>query len=118
MRNTGAAFSLLAHSGAASWRLYFLIGVAAVTVVLLTWLAFREAPERLVPLLPMGLVCGGALGNLWDRVTTGTVVDFIEMGIGPYRFPVYNLADPAVLAGVLWILWLSFRRSDRAGQPS
>ncbi len=116
VRNPGAAFSLLAHPSAAAWRLAFLVGVAAVASVVLTVIAHREAPrpERLVPL---GLVAGGALGNLIDRVTAGTVVDFIEFSWRAFHFPVFNLADSAVCLGVGWILWLSFfDRPPEAGR--
>lgn len=107
IRNPGASFSLLAHPAAAPWRLYVLGGVAVIAVIALTWIAYRDRPlpERIVPL---GLVAGGALGNLVDRLTAGTVMDFIAVSYRAFHFPVFNVADSAVCLGVGWILWLSF----------
>ncbi len=107
IRNPGASFSLLAHSSTAPWRLYFLGGVAVIAVIALTVIAYRDRP-RPERILPLGLVAGGALGNLVDRLTAGTVVDFIALSYRSFNFPVFNLADTAVCVGVGWILWLSF----------
>ncbi len=116
LRNPGAAFSFLANSHS-SWR-FFLIGVAVVTMVILSILAYREKKADWSLLLGMGLVCGGAAGNLWDRVTVGTVVDFIEVGIGTHRFPVFNLADSAVCVGVGWLMFLNFKSQPDTAQRS
>ena len=51
----------------------------------------------------MALILGGALGNLVDRLRTGQVIDFINVGIGPHRWPVFNVADSAVTVGVIWL---------------
>ena len=57
-----------------------------------------------------GLILGGALGNLLDRVRIGAVVDFINIGVGRYRWPYFNLADSAVVVGIGLLLIVSFRR--------
>ncbi len=57
-----------------------------------------------------GLILGGALGNLLDRVRIGAVVDFINVGVGHYRWPYFNLADSAVVVGIGLLLIVSFRR--------
>ena len=104
-----------AQADAAPWRLYFLSGIAVATLVVLTVIAYRERPARALVLLPLGLVGGGAAGNLIDRLTSGMVVDFIDFSVHTFHWPVFNVADSAVVIGVLWILWLSFR--GKPGSP-
>ena len=103
VRNPGGAFSLLAYSQGA-WRPLLFIGIALVTVIVLSVLAFREKEAGIAFLIPLGLICGGAAGNLVDRVTVGTVVDFIDVGVKAYRWPVFNLADSSIDIGVAWFL--------------
>jgi signal peptidase II len=89
------------------------ISVLAIVVVLaMTILSRDRKPSRVVPL---GLIFGGAFGNLIDRMRSGEVVDFLDVGIGHARWPVFNVADSAVTVGVL-ILALSYlRRPGTAG---
>jgi len=108
VRNAGAAFSLLANPSAAPWRLYLLAGVALVTVSVLIFMAYHESYAKAGFLIPLGLVSGGALGNLVDRLSSGTVVDFIEFSYKSFHFPVFNIADSAVNVGVFWILLITF----------
>jgi signal peptidase II len=68
--------------------------------------------------LALALVCGGAFGNLVDRVRSAQgVVDFIEVGIGAYRWPTFNVADSAITVGAIALaisLWLEGRAQERA----
>jgi len=106
--NSGVAFSL----GAGSRFPFWLFSIAAALVIL--WLLFRGKVPRLGPQLALALILGGALGNLVDRVTTGLVVDFIEVGVGRYRWPVFNVADSAVTVGVVLFILLG---SGSTGHP-
>ncbi|MCK5243576.1 signal peptidase II, partial [bacterium] len=108
VRNTGAAFSLLANVDS-PWRTAFLIAVKSVAVIVLTIVAYYEQRRDPRLMLPLGLVCAGAMGNLLDRVTTGTVVDFIEVSYRTFHFPVFNVADSAVVIGVSWLLLITFQ---------
>ena len=65
--------------------------------------------------LALGLVAGGALGNLVDRLRLGEVIDFLDIGVGDrYRWPTFNLADAAVTIGVLLlVLWLGRSRTEK-----
>jgi signal peptidase II len=64
------------------------------------------------------MILGGALGNLIDRLYPGYVIDFIDMGIASYRWPVYNLADSAVtIGGVLLVLSFARKREQQQSQP-
>ena len=75
----------------------------------------RKQPANRPLGLAVGLVIGGALGNLWDRVTLGYVVDFIQLHAGGYYWPAFNVADSAITAGIILMLWDGFRpRPDGA----
>lgn len=95
--NTGAAFSFL--SGAGGWQRWLFSTVALVaSVVIFVWLARLKRGERLLA-LSLSLILGGAIGNLWDRLQLGHVVDFVSVHYGPHYFPTFNVADAAVSVG-------------------
>ncbi len=101
VRNTGVAFGALAGGGAAIVAL-----VVAAMIVLSVYFARHTA----IPLLwlPVGAIFGGALGNLADRARDGTVIDFID----PIAWPAFNLADTAVVLGVLGVFYLAEGQSQ------
>ena len=116
VRNTGAAFSLLAdfHS---PWRTLVLISVPVLALTVLTVMAWRERQKGWPLLVPLGLVCGGALGNLKDRAFSGTVVDFLDAGVHALRWPVFNVADSAVVIGVIWLLLITLQQRPELKKP-
>jgi len=77
----------------------------------------RQQAAGVFHFLPLGLICGGAAGNLINRVRFGMVVDFIEFSAGRFHFPVFNLADSAVFLGVCAILLANFRPQRPAPPP-
>jgi signal peptidase II len=96
--NSGAAFGLFPGS-----RLAFIVfSVAAILLILLLY--WRLPGHTRLQLVALGGLLGGALGNLHDRVRTGVVVDFIEIGVGRFHWPVFNVADMAVTIGVALLL--------------
>jgi signal peptidase II len=98
--NPGGAFGLLQGLPG-----FFLVATILVIGIILIWAHRLEDPRLIVPL---GMVLGGGLGNLWDRVfrdTGGRVIDFIDLHV----WPVFNLADSSIVIGVLLILLLSAR---------
>ena len=99
-RNTGVAFSLFAGGGA----LVIVLTLAALTV-LVGYLARR--PERPLLWLPTGMLVGGALGNLIDRIAHGAVTDFIKLP----HWPAFNVADMSITLGVLTLLYVLEGRS-------
>jgi signal peptidase II len=107
LTNNGAAFGLLAGHPAA-WRQAFFIGVNCVALVIL-WLAQRSY-GRLSTLcaFSLGLIGGGAIGNLIDRIRFGFVIDFLDVYVGTYHWPAFNLADSAITVGVLLFLLTTF----------
>ena len=96
--NSGVAFSL----GAGSRFPFYLFSIAAAVAIL--WLFARGRVPRFQQQLALALILGGALGNLVDRISSGLVVDFVEIGIGRFHWPVFNLADSAVSIGVVMFI--------------
>lgn len=101
--NPGAAFSFLADSG--GWQRWFFIAVAVgVSVLLVIWLA-RLAREKWLEAMALALILGGALGNLYDRVVHGHVVDFILVHWQQsWFFPAFNIADSAITVGAVLLI--------------
>jgi len=104
--NTGAAFSFLNDAG--GWQRYFFTGVATlISIGLVAWLYRMSRGQRLLA-LSLGLILGGALGNLWDRIALGYVVDFISVHYQGHYFPAFNIADSAISVGAALMLLDSF----------
>ncbi|HXF79703.1 MAG TPA: signal peptidase II [Usitatibacter sp.] len=103
--NTGAAFSFLA--GAGGWQRWFFTAIAvAISAAIVVLLPRQRDPWMSAAL---ALVLGGALGNLYDRLTLGRVVDFVQLHAGGYYWPAFNVADSAITVGVLLLVWDSLR---------
>lgn len=106
MCNTGAAFSFLADAG--GWQRWFFISLTfAVTLVLLVWLSRTPNNQKLL-CLGLSLVIGGAIGNVIDRIFIGCVIDFIDVFYQQWHWPAFNLADSAIMLGVVALLIDSF----------
>jgi signal peptidase II len=106
VHNRGAAFGLFPGS-----RVPFII-VSVVAIAVVLYLFARDAYRSAFSRVLLGSILGGALGNLIDRARLGYVVDFIEVGVGNLRWPVFNVADSAVTLGVLILAW-NLARSGR-----
>jgi signal peptidase II len=110
--NTGAAFSLFADSPTPlkTGLLITFSGVALVVVSVLLW---KNHHAHMSTGIGLSLILGGALGNLWDRLARGRVVDFLLFYIKSYQWPVFNLADSAIVVGAgLLVLEILFHRSN------
>ena len=115
--NRAAAFSLT-QSIPEGVRMPLLIAVSVAAIIgVLVWLK-RLGPEARIMQISLGLILGGALGNLIDRVRLGYVVDFIDWhlrGIDPsYTFPTFNVADSAIVCGGILVLLFGGREEQRA----
>ena len=110
--NTGAAFSFLSDAG--GWQRYFFSAVALlISVALVIWLYTMPRSDKLLA-AALALILGGALGNLWDRLVLGHVVDFISVHYGGYYFPAFNIADAAISVGAALMIFDSlFGRQGR-----
>jgi signal peptidase II len=110
-KNSGVAFGLGAGTGFPYW----IFSVAAVLVILA--LFARERVHGRAQKIALSLIMGGALGNLVDRLATGEVVDFIEIGWDRWHWPVFNVADTAVSIGVV-LFALAWSRHDPARETA
>lgn len=100
--NYGAAFSFLSDAG--GWQRWLFTGLAlVVTLVLLGWLFRLPAREKLTG-SALGLIIGGAIGNVTDRIMHGYVVDFIDVYYQGWHWPAFNVADSAITCGVILLL--------------
>ena len=108
VRNTGVAFGMFARDGrdGSSWVLS-LFGLVALGLI--AFLFHRTPAKDRGLLAALSLVLGGAIGNLFDRISSGAVTDFIAVYIGSYRWPDFNVADSAISVGLVVILLDSFR---------
>jgi signal peptidase II len=109
IHNPGAAFGLFPGS---RWPL---IAISIAAVIVVAYVAWNRR-HNWSAILPLGLILGGAVGNLIDRVRMGEVVDFVQVGIPPNYWPVFNVADSAVSVGVVWLA-LGMMRSGRQEVP-
>jgi len=102
VHNMGAAFSFLSDAG--GWqRWFFAIVSLIVSVVLIVWLSRLPARQCLLA-TALALVLGGAVGNLWDRVFLGYVVDFVDIYYQKYHWPAFNVADTAITIGAILLI--------------
>jgi signal peptidase II len=107
--NPGAAFSFLA--GADGWQRWLFAATALIASVVVVWL-LRRGGNRLY-CLALALIMGGALGNLWDRIAIGEVVDFLLFHWGGWSFPAFNVADSAISVGAGLLILDSFGARDK-----
>jgi signal peptidase II len=104
VRNPGAAFGVLATSSQAV-RLFFFVGVALLAIGLIFSFYRKLAPGDRFSALSLGLILGGAVGNLLDRIRHGEVVDFLHFRLwGGYTWPDFNFADSFIVVGVILLI--------------
>ncbi len=101
--NTGAAWSMLTGKS----TLLAVIAIATLVGIYI-WRRALALRDRLAQ-VAFGLLCGGIIGNLVDRLQHGHVVDFLDFHFGDYIYPTFNVADSAICVGVFFYIWHSFR---------
>lgn len=100
--NSGAAFSFLSDAG--GWQRWFFSALAlGLSVLFVVWIA-RLGRDRWLEAMALGFILGGALGNLYDRLLLGHVVDFIVVHYKSHYFPAFNLADSAICLGAFLLI--------------
>lgn len=121
VRNPGAAFGMFADADPVLRRFFF-IGISAVAIGIILSFFRQLAPGDRLSSLALGLILGGAVGNLTDRITRDEVVDFLHFRLwGGYSWPDFNLADSFIVVGVAILILelLATEGEDRAGaEPS
>ena len=116
--NTGAAFSLFADS-TAPWKTGLLIGFSVIALIVVSGLLWKNHHAHIATGVGLSLIMGGALGNLWDRLARGRVVDFLLVYVKQYQWPVFNLADSAIVVGAgLLIVEILFVKSHLRDDPN
>jgi signal peptidase II len=114
LHNTGAAFSFLA--GEAGWQRWFFITLAVlVSAALVRWVQILKNDRWLA--VGLCLVLGGALGNLYDRIVLGYVVDFLHFYWQDYHFPAFNIADTSISIGAAMLVLDMFRKKEDDTSP-
>src|SRR5882724_3894371 len=97
-RNRGAAFSIFADSTSA-WRPFFLIGLSLAALVLVASILRNASRLDRPTAIGLSLILGGAMGNVFDRIVSGAVTDFLDFYIGDLHWPAFNVADSAIVIG-------------------
>jgi signal peptidase II len=108
VRNPGAAFSV-SFGGP---QIMFVITVAVISLLAYLWFRGAIRPESLAGRIALLMVFAGAAGNLIDRIRMGEVIDFIEMGVGGYHWPIYNFADIYITLGMIVLFYLYAVKKD------
>jgi signal peptidase II len=107
VHNLGAAFSMLENAG--GWQRWGLAGIAAAASIFIVGWLLRLPREQKLMGAALACILGGALGNLYDRVVLGYVIDFISVYYGEWRFATFNIADVALNVGAFLIVVDIFR---------
>src|SRR5439155_23658578 len=98
VENRGAAFGLF-NDSPSEWKIALLVMFSIVALAIVSALLWRSSHTMTATAVGLSLILGGALGNLWDRLLSGKVVDFLLVYIGSYQWPAFNVADSAIVVG-------------------
>jgi signal peptidase II len=112
MHNTGAAFSLLVEAG--GWQRWLFVGIAIFASVIILMIFYKLPRYRLWSLAGLSLILGGALANLWDRISLGYVIDFLDFYWSSYHWPAFNVADSAIVVGAFLLIIDSWRKHEES----
>lgn len=114
VENRGAAFGLFADSPS-EWKIAVLVLFSVVALVIVSALLWRNSHSITTTGVGLALILGGALGNLWDRLLSGRVVDFLLFYVGQYQWPAFNVADSAIVIGAgLLVVEILFTKAPAA----
>jgi signal peptidase II len=103
VQNSGAAFGLFAESSS-EWKVGILILFSILALAVVSALLWKNSHSMTTTGVGLALILGGAVGNLWDRLLTGHVVDFLDFYLGSYHWPAFNVADSAIVIGALLLV--------------
>ncbi len=103
VQNRGAAFGLFSDSPS-QWKIAILISFSLVALVVVSALLWKNSHAMSVTGVSLALILGGALSNLWERLMSGYVVDFLDFYVGSYHWPAFNVADSAIVCGALLLV--------------
>lgn len=106
--NYGAAFSFLSDAG--GWQRWFFVIFSIIVVFFISYILIKDKESEYIS---YSLVLGGALGNLYDRIFLGYVIDFIEFHYNDFYWPIFNIADIAISMGVILLLYSMFLKDNK-----
>lgn len=106
VRNTGAAFSILSEY---TW---LLVIVSLFIIFLIVYYISKNKPKNKIEYISYSMILGGAIGNLYDRVVYGYVIDFLDFNLFGYSYPIFNLSDSFIFIGVILLIIHIWRRKD------
>ncbi|RKS86866.1 signal peptidase II [Orbus hercynius] len=106
-RNTGAAFSILEGQRG------LLAIVAVVISIFIIYMLYKNGRHKKFENFSLALILGGALGNLFDRIYHGYVIDFFDVNFGTWHYPTFNLADCAICVGIACFIWASCKTHNK-----
>ena len=106
VRNTGAAWSIFSD------KTWFLIIVSLVIIFGIVYYIYKNKPGSKLEKVGYSMVLGGAIGNFFDRVVYGYVIDFLDFVIFGYNYPIFNLADSFIFIGVVLLMIYTWRCND------
>jgi signal peptidase II len=107
--NRGISFGLFNLSS--SWVFWIITLLATLVSVGIFVFLWQQKKSPLI--LPLSMVLGGAIGNIIDRLTLGAVVDFLDFHLYNYHWPAFNVADSAIVVGVMILIWINYRDEKR-----
>jgi signal peptidase II len=109
--NPGAAFGIFADSPS-EWKISLLIVFSVIALLIVSTLLWKNSHTMTTTGIGLSLILGGAIGNLWDRLVSRHVVDFLLFYIGPHQWPAFNVADSAIVVGAgLLVFEIVFAKS-------
>ncbi|WP_417908582.1 signal peptidase II [Candidatus Electronema sp. PJ] len=114
VHNTGAAFGMLSNMPLL-WRQVFFVGVASTALIVMVLMQCKLGRQHPLYAVSFGLISGGAVGNVIDRLKQGSVIDFLDFHISGYHWPAFNVADSGITVGVGIFLLIQFLE-DRAAK--
>lgn len=118
VQNRGAAFGLFSDL-TSQWATSALILFSFIALAVVWRLLWRNSHSLTATGMALALVLGGALGNLWDRVVDGHVVDYLDVFIGTYHWPAFNVADSAIVIGAMFLVGhILFSKSHIEEKPA
>lgn len=116
VHNYGAAFSFLSNAG--GWQRWFFTAIAmGISVVILWWLKQSPRSQKLLP-VAFAFILGGALGNVYDRLVHGYVIDFLDFYVNNWHWPAFNIADSAIFIGAGLLIVDMFKNGDKRTDKS
>jgi signal peptidase II len=103
VQNSGAAFGLFAESSS-EWKVAILVLFSILALAVVSSLLWKNSHSMTTTGVGLSLILGGAIGNLYDRLLAGHVVDFFDFYLGSYHWPAFNIADSAIVIGALLLV--------------